>query len=236
MPVRARLTAGLLLCWTLGCVGGPPPVEPTSSAVWGQLRLVPREGVEPGGKGGAYADRRLRDVTYVDYSKPGFAVVWVESGPVQPVEPTSLTIEDGPVRTTISPRFSAQRAGGRLLIENHSSSRHAVSSPEHGILTRIEPGGRLEIPVPEGGEMGVFLLDVPGAESQVFVSPGPFSLVSSSGRYALSGLAPGPVEVHAWHPRFPPVSVRTELRPGEATRLDLEMGVAFGEEEVDAGR
>jgi hypothetical protein len=221
-----RAWSGALLgLLALSCAVGPPVVDPSSAALWGRLELVPREGVPAPSGGSAYGDRRLRGAVLVDYSKPGFAVVYVDGRTAEPVAPAALHIEDGPVGAVLRPRLLAQRRGGAIEIENHTTRAHTVSSPERGFLQTVEPGGRLRLPVPESGELGVYLLDVPTAESRIFVSPGPFTVVSRSGHYELTGLAPGPTRLGAWHPRFPPVSVATQLEAGAATRVDLQMGV-----------
>ena len=48
----------------LACAAGVPGAPaPGTSQAFGHVRLVPREGVTPGGQGGgSYSDRRLRDV------------------------------------------------------------------------------------------------------------------------------------------------------------------------------
>src|SRR5262249_46045936 len=58
-----------------------PTAAPGRATLWGYVRLVPREGVHPAAPGGgAYADPRLRDAALVDYSRPGFAVVYLDAG------------------------------------------------------------------------------------------------------------------------------------------------------------
>lgn len=240
-PTRWMALLACLGSLCLACAGGPPTVPPGSAAVWGRLELVPREGVPQPRSGGGYGDRRLQAAELVDYSTPGFAVVYVEGGPDASADPVTLRIEDGPLRPTLMPRIAVQRLGAVVRVENRSARRHTVSSPQHGLVTAIDPGAQLEIELSpsrsdatgadaRGSELGIYLLDVPSAGSRVFVAPGPFSLVSRSGRYELLDLEPGPVEVRAWHPRFPPLAKEAELHRGSATRLDLEMGVS-----VDGG-
>ena len=59
----------------------------------------------------------------------------------------------------------------------------------------------------------------------MFVSPGPFVVVATDGRFELDGLSPGRHELLAWHPRFPPTRAWLELAPDSVVRSDLEMGV-----------
>ena len=108
---------------------------------------------------------------------------------------------------------------------NDSGAAHVLSAPALGLVRRLEPGEQVEIAVADAGEQSLFLLDVPRSESTVFVSPGPFVVVSADGRFELSGLAPGRHALLAWHPRFPPARASLELAPDSVVRLDLEMGV-----------
>jgi hypothetical protein len=77
----------------------------------------------------------------------------------------------------------------------------------------------------------VFLLDVAGEQARVFAAPGPFRVVSSSGRYELRDLQPGRAHLRAWHPRFPPSSAWVDLAAGASQRVDFELRV--GEPAVD---
>ena len=99
------------LAWLAGCVRTPPPPAPGTGTLWGYVRLVPRSGVTPGRREyGPYADRRLRDVTFVDYSRPGFAVVYLD-GPPPPGGTARLTITHALLRPELAPRYAAVGAG-----------------------------------------------------------------------------------------------------------------------------
>ena len=185
-PLRARLGAvrqsvgGMLLAAAvLACASQPPaPPSPGTGAVQGQLRLVPREGVTPVKPGASpYADRRMSDVAFVDYSKPGFAVVYLDAGP-SPGGNAQLAIRTTGVRTRLDPPHAAVGAGGRIVVRNGTGAAHVLSAPGFGLLQRLEPGQQAEIAVPEAGEQSLFLLDVPRSGSTVFISPGPFAVVS----------------------------------------------------------
>jgi hypothetical protein len=217
----ALLAGAVLACATRA----PAPPSPGTGTVQGHLRLVPREGVTPARPGGSpYADRRLSDVEFVDYTKPGFAVVYVDAGS-SPGGSTQLTIRTTGVRTRLDPPHAAVGAGGRVVVRNGTGAAHVLSAPGLGLLRRLEPGQQAEIEVPEAGEQSLFLLDVPRSGSTVFVSPGPFTVVSGDGRFELSGLAPGEHRLLAWHPRFPPAQAALQIAEGGIVRVDLEMGV-----------
>jgi len=229
--VRARLlrrwlTGLLLAAAAIACAtqAPAPPVAGTGT-VWGHLRLVPREGVTPVKPGASpYGDRRMSDVEFVDYSKPGFAVVHLDSGP-SPAGTAQLVIRASGVRTRLDPPHAAVGAGGVLVVSNASGAAHVLSAPGMGRVHRLEPGQQVEIAVPDAGEQSLFLLDVARSEATVFVSPGPFVVVSADGRFELSGLTPGSHSLLAWHPRFPPARAPLQIAPDSVVRVDLEMGV-----------
>jgi hypothetical protein len=218
----ALLAAAALACAT---ASAPPSPGPGAGAVHGVLRLVPREGVTPVKPGASpYADRRMADVTFVDYSKPGFAVVYLASG-TSPGGTAALAIRSTGVRTRLDPPHAVVGAGGKIAVRNASRATHVLSVPGMEMLQRLEPGQQLEIAAAKAGELSLFLLDVPRSESTVFVSPGPFALVGSDGSFELNGLAPGDHELLAWHPRFPPARAQLQITEGRIVQLDLEMGV-----------
>jgi len=220
--------ACFVACLVLACAGVPEPPAPGTSQVWGQLRLVPREGVSRGGAGGgSYGDRRLRDVEFVDYSQPGFAVVFVEAEP-PPGGLLELAIRSTRVNTHLDPAIAAIGAAGRLVVHNATSAAHVLSYPAAGLVQRLEPDERVELALARVGEQGLFVLDVPDAEATIFAAPGPFSVVSQTGRFELRDLAPGRRELRAWHPRFPPTVESVELAADAQLRVDLEMGVSRG--------
>ncbi len=221
----AGILASALL---LACASAPGAPSPGRSHAWGQLRLVPREGVPEGTS--AYGDRRIRDAGLVDYTQPGFAVVYVEGEP--PGGELELVMRATRLGTRLDPLHGAVGAGGRLVVTNRSGAAHVLSYPAAGVVRGIGAGERLELAVPGAGEQGLFLLDVPEAETRIFASPGPFAVVSASGGFELRDLAPGSRELRAWHPRFPPAVRRVELPAGASVQVDLEMGVGRGEHAV----
>lgn len=230
------LTATLLACASLiACASGPPAVEGEETGAWGYLRLVPPDGVHvPSSSGGSYGDRRMADVTFVDYSRPGFAVVYTD-GPPRAAEPVTLAIRDGRVGPSFAPHFAVQRVGGDVVVENATTEVHTISCPRSGLIARIDPGSRLSVPLNAAGEYEIYALDLPGVTSRVFIAPGDFSVVSPSGRYALTGLSAGHYELHAWHPRFPSATQAVELAPGVVRRLDFELGASGDAGQAHAG-
>ena len=73
--------------------------------------------------------------------------------------------------------------------------------------------------------MTVFVLDAPEVQATVFAVPGPYSVASKEGRWELGNLHPGSRTLHAWHPRFPPVSRTIQVIEDEVIRIDLDIGV-----------
>ncbi len=230
-----RASIAALLALSLACAGAPSSPAPGRSRVFGTLRLVPHEGVpQQTGGGGSYSSIRLRDAALVDYSTPGFAVVYLAEG-TQPGGSVSIAVRDTLVEPRLEPATLAVGAGGRIVLENASATSHIVSYPAARLVRRLEPGARIEIEVPQEGEQGLFLLDVPDAVCTLFAAPGRFSVVSTSGDYELRNLEPGAALLRAWHPRFPPVGRRVEVAPDTSLRVDLEMGVGVGPDGAPEG-
>jgi plastocyanin len=180
----------------------------------------------------SYADPRLRDVSLVDYSKPGFAVVWLDGEtPAAARAPTRVTIRENEFDVRLEPAWAAASAGGTLSLQNATSGTHTVSCPSLGRLDKVAPGETLEITLAEAGAHALFLLDRPQVEGGIFVAPGPYAVLGRSGRFELRDVAPGRARLHAFHPRFPPVALPVEVVPDQAVRVDLEMGVGRSQEE-----
>ena len=245
---RARRSASALALGALGllalaCATAATAPSPGRSTAWGYVKLVPHEGLEPTGSGGAYGDRRMRDVRLVDYSHPGFAVVYLEASEGGTPDTAGnaaagearLTIRQGAVETKLEPAHLALAAGGSVRVTNTSDAARLLSCREVGLVRSLAPGEVATIPLPRAGAYAFFLLDVPTATSTVFAAPGAFSVVSDSGRFELANVAPGRRHLHAWHPRLPPASRWVDLAPGQVQRLDFEVGVGRGEETETAG-
>lgn len=219
----ARAIALFATTLLAACASAPPAPRADRAAIWGYVRLVPRDGVATHAGSASYGDRSVADAVLVDYSKPGFAVVWAD-GPAPPASDARLAIRDGVAGARIEPAFAALAAGGAIHVTNETASPHVVSCPPARLVRELAPGESLAIAADAAGERALFLLGG-DAEARVFAAPGPYQVVSSAGRFALSDLAPGAVALHAWHPRFPATSVRTEAPAGATTRVDLELRV-----------
>jgi hypothetical protein len=211
-------------------------VAPDRAGLWGTVRLVPHEGVPaPGVAGGstAYGDRRYADAELVDYTRPGFAVAYVERG--APADSAlRLAVRAGLGGLRLEPAHAALAAGATVTVENHTRQRHVVSCPEAGVLRPLDPGDSLAFAAPPG-ELAVFVPEAPDAAARLFAAPGAFAAVDDAGRFELLDLEPGADTLHVWHPRFPPRARRVELVPGRVTRVDVELGVGLPSgEESDA--
>jgi hypothetical protein len=227
-----------VLCASLlGCLGAPKLAAPDRSGVWGYLRLVPHEGVPaPGTAGGGtpYADRRYADAELVDYTRPGFAVVYLE-GPVPGAAPLELAITASLAGIRIEPGNAVLPAGGRIVVRNATEQDRVLTCPAAGVVQRLAPGEQAAFEAPGAGALDLF---VPGAaqagappvSARLFAAPGPYARVDRAGRYELMEVSPGLRRLHAWHPRFPPASRAVRLERGGVLRVDLELGVG-----LDAG-
>lgn len=221
--MSGRIGPCLAAALAVACVSAPQPPAPGLGSFFGVVHLVPRDGVTPQSGGGSYGDRRLRDVEFVDYAHPGFAVVYTD-GP-SPGGRSRLAIRPEAARVRLEPAHAAVGVGGAIEVANETGGAHVVSIPPLGVLQRLEPGETAEIVLADAGEFDVFVLDAAGAEARVFAAPGPYAVTGHSGRYVLEDLPPGPHRIVVWHPRFPPASHRAELAPDSVVRLDLDLGV-----------
>jgi hypothetical protein len=163
-------------------------------------------------------------VEFVDYARPGFAVVYVQDKE-PPGGLLELSIRTFRVGTRIEPAHGALGAGGRIVVRNASPDAHVFSYPAAGLVRRLQPGESAELRVARAGEQGLFVLDVPDSGVTVFAAPGAFDVVSASGRFALMDLRPGHRELRVWHPRFPPAVRHVELAADASLEVDLEIGV-----------
>lgn len=242
MARSAREAAGLALglVLTTACVGPPRLEDPSRSGVWGYLELVPHEGVEAaaplaGAARSPYTDRRLTGATLVDYTRPGFAVVYLEEATPVPVSLLRIDITAGLAGARLVPEIAATAVGGTLRVENRTERPHVVSSPGAGVLRRLRPGDSFEVVAERAGVLALFLPGEPQAGARVFAAPGPFAPVDEDGRYELLGVAPGSRRLHVWHPRLPPRARPLVLSPGRVERVDLEVGVGLdGKERAGA--
>jgi len=222
--VRLRLTIGTLALLT-ACARPPAAGPPGTATVWGHVRLVPRADVTPGHADATpYAERRLRDVTYVDYGRPGFAVVYLDGQPA-PGGTARLAIEASLLAPHLVPAHAAVGVGGTAVVRNADFAAHTITCPEAKLLRRLAPGEEVAIAVGSPGPWTIFLLDARGDEAIVFAAPGPYAVVGEDGRWELHGVDPGRSTVHAWHPRFPPAERTIDVVAGAVQEVDLALGV-----------
>ena len=217
---------------TVSCVSPPAVPAHGKGTVWGYVELVPRSGVTPrSGDAAGYADPALRDVRFVDYSRPGFSVVYLESPPVSD-DAVALAIRESVSRLRIEPATAAVSVAGHIAIANETTRAQVVSDPQAGRVYRLDPGQKVRVEHPDEGPHAFHLLGSPGVEARVFVAPGPYSLVSPRGRFELSDIEPGTGTIHAWHPRFPSFETEIDVAAGARVRVDVALGLKaeFGEE------
>ena len=230
------LLSFVLLAVLPACTTASPKVAPGKGTIEGHLRLVPHAGVTPvRAQGGQYGSLRFRDVKFVDYDHPGFAVVYLEGRPA-PDGTARLAVRSSALGPRFDPPQASVGASGSFTLSNESGRPYAISCPSMNLLRRLEPGATEEIARPPVGAHACYLLDAPETKSILFVSPGPFAVVSGGGDWSLRNVEPGPVSVVAWHPRFPPSERAVEVKPDAILRLDFELRVdAPGQGDAGAG-
>jgi len=226
----------------LACAGAPRLEDPAKSGVYGYLRLVPHEGLShqratAGSPSGAYGDRRYSGAELVDYSKPGFAVVYLDGpAPRASGSPFVVTIRSQAGGVILAPAHGALPVDGEVVVRNVGDAPHVVSIPTAELLRALAPGDSLAVTAREAGELEIFVPGTPDAASRVFVAPGPFAVVTGAGRFELLDVEPGARRLHAWHPRLPPSTRGVELVAGGVVRVDLEMGVGLPAQAADDAR
>jgi hypothetical protein len=213
-----------------GCATAVPAPAHGTGTLAGQLEVRSPVADSSAGSGqSAYGDRRLRDAARVDYSRTGFAVVYLELAEAAVWQPgpttiTRITLSDGPVHVRIDPDEVALRVGSRVAIRNASRDPHVVSIPGLGRVSPLEPDGVLEFEVDRSGDLALYLLDRPGVSARLFSAAGPFMRVADTGRFVLADLPPGMHRLHVWHSRLPPTSSLVELESDRIEWIDLVVG------------
>jgi hypothetical protein len=231
-----RLRVWLAAAVLVACAGAPPPPMAGTGTLFGDVRLTPRQGVTPPPatrSGGGYDDPRLRGVRLVDYSRPGFAVVYLD-GVAPGQSSAAIAIRTTALGVRLDPAGVALGATGKLRLANETREPHIVSLPRSGEVQELRPGERLEVELADPGPHPIYLLDLE-AEAVAFAAPGPFSVVDSAGGWQLKNLAPGPATLRTFHPRFPSAAQQVRIAAGERQRVDLEIGVDLigGEHHAD---
>jgi hypothetical protein len=206
-----------------GCAGAPAPPAPGLGVLWGVVTLVPPPGVTPGAGGAAYGDRRTAHAERVDYSHPGFVVVFADGFP-PPAGRATLSLASTRGGLRFVPEAAAVPVGGVVSVRNDDAAPHVISSRSADLLWSLPPGESIDLPAGEAGEWSFHALDADAATAVVFVAPGPFATVARSGRWELRDLPPGACTLRAWHPRFPAVAHPVEVRADTVTRVDVTLG------------
>lgn len=233
--VRGAAAVLLLELLLNSCASSPPAPAPGRATLWGSVTLVPREGVKAATADPAYRDVEFRDAVLVDYTRPGFCVVYLE-GPPSPGGQALLRIEASRFGPALAPAFTAVGQHGRIVVRNLDATRHTVSWRQAGAVRAVGSRDEVAVEAKAPGLLPVFLLDRPGVKAGVFVAPGPFAEVSGRGQWELRDVPPGRWVLRVWHPRFPGQSREVELRAGESVRMDLNVGVPYlgeGKEAAD---
>lgn len=213
----------------------PVRAEPAATgSVCGTVRLVPRAGVTPvRSDANPYADRSLRDATFVDYDRPGFAVVYLDSD-CPPGGAVRFQIESGRLGARFAPEEAAIGRRGDVVVVNADRKPHVLSCPLARVIRRMRVGEEIRIAADTAGAWTFYLLDDDAAPATLFVAPGPFCAVARDGAWRIDGLTPGASRVAAWHPRFPETVTTCEIVPGTIARCDIALSVATLGEETGA--
>src|SRR5215475_303107 len=141
----------------LACASAPPAPAPGRGTLFGDLRLVPHPGVTMPAQGDStYGDPRLRDTRIFDYSRPGFAVVYLDGGAASG-ERVELSIRASDFETRMEPRWVALAAGGTVTVRNATGEPHTVSCPSLDKVARLAPGESIELAASQPGPQSVFL-------------------------------------------------------------------------------
>ena len=224
---RLWIAIGTLLL-VLACASAPPGSKSGTGTLWGTLHLVPRDGVKPSTGGtSSYDDPRYRHARPVDYSRPGFAVVFVDS-PEAPARQLAMAIRETPLGPRLHPRHGALGSGAQLRLTNETTSDIVVSIPQAELLEKLAAGTSLERVLDAPGPQSISLLDT-DVEAIVFVSPGRFAVVDAEGGWTLPNLPPGPRQVFTWHPRFPGTTVDVDVPRDRVERVEIDIGVDIGD-------
>jgi plastocyanin len=198
----------------VGWLGLPPAVAalPTNASVQSVC-------------GASVADATLRVDGQGDVAE---VVVWVEA----PAEATPVGLPAVVLDQRLcadQPSVLAARAGQTLRLQNSDPLTHTVHATRAGqtIFNVAMPLQHAELTrtLPLAPGLVDIRCDVhPWMRAVVRTFDHPhFTTTDASGRYRLSGLGPGDVHLHAWHPRLGEASRLVRL--GEtATRADFDFG------------
>ena len=215
MRLLAAFTAAFTAALFAACASAPT-VAPGRSAAFGYVRLVPREGVVPPCGGlASYGDREFEGVDFVDYSKPGFAVVVCgaqgAAGAQRSGDP-ALVIRDGATgAASIRPR------GARGRRHHHGRNQSAATRRSRARGRSRAPardGESIADPTPRHGR--VVALPARRRRAKRRASSRRPDRSASCRRPGATSFAisqPGRAQLRAWHPRFPPSLRRGSISP-----------------------
>lgn len=206
-------------------------------SVTGQVTVRAKEGVSEKESGTGYDSVRLRRARRVNYASPGQIVVYAEAlsgDSVQVGEHNTVTIMR--LRRTrsglrLEPPTVVLSVGGILELINEDDRPHVVYSKSGAgtVQQYLEPAGREgsshRVRCDSIGHAGVFLLDADGVRGTLFVAGRHHVVLEGPGAFTLSGLPAGDYRITAWRPRLPPARREVTVKPGETTRIDLDLSV-----------
>ena len=132
----------------------------------------------------------MRDAEMVDYSHPGFSVVYLEDRP-SPTGSSEIALRESPIGPRFSPAQSAVGVGGTIVVINETDRVQVLTCPRLDVWIAVDPGERLELDAREAGSIELFLIEGTEAHATVFSSPGPFSVVDAGGNWWLLDQPPG---------------------------------------------
>jgi hypothetical protein len=216
-----RLLSATAVVLLSACLSSPDPPRPGHGTIWGTVSLVPRAGVTRG----AYAGRTQRRVRLVDYSHPGFAVVYVEGLEPEARRERQLRLRSTRVGVGFEPADLVLTTGETLHIRNDTDEPQLVSIPALGVARTLAPGAAESLAVDVSGELEVFLLGARERRALLFAAPGRWARTTPDGRWELRDLPPGRHTLVTWRHRFPETRRAVEVGADLARRLDLEISV-----------
>ena len=150
-----RLVPLALIITMVACASAGAP---DGTAIWGEVQLVPHADLrDVKAAANAYGDRRLRSADLVDYSRPGFSVVYLDapvtsSSPPGDENEVALSVRGGQIRARFEPSHLAMRMGSVIRLRNLDREPHVVSCPEAAVLQRVDPGQEVRLEFPKPGD------------------------------------------------------------------------------------
>lgn len=167
----------------------------------------------------------------------GFASRWAtavytESQSVGPPMPHSPVVDQRGLR--FRPSVVAVPVGATVVFRNSDPVIHSVFSPgrqgaaEAGggffDLGRFFPGREVRHTAQVAGVLLILCRLHPEMAAYVVVAPTQaVTVTDSTGRFALTGLPPGPTTLRFWHPLRAPATMRVDLEPGRTSVVNIRL-------------